>query len=106
MALVYYYLAHIAAILDKSKLDIPKDGNGDPIALNGTTTERVLQMVFGVAGGVAMIMIIIGGFKYISSLGNPQNVAKAKDTILYAVIGLVVCIAGYAVVQFVVQGVS
>src|SRR5690606_2493076 len=60
-------------------------------SLGSSTVETVLKAVFGFAGAIAMIMIVIGGFKYITSLGNAQNIAKAKDTILYAVIGLVVC---------------
>lgn len=110
MAMMYYYITNyltgMAKILDKNSLDIPKDGGGNPVTLSSSTVENVLKVVFGVAGGVAVIMIVLGGFKYISSLGNAQNVAKAKDTILYAVIGLVVCIAGYAIVQFVVTGVT
>ena len=62
-----------------------------------------MKAVFGIAGGVALIVIVIGGLRYINSLGNAQNVAKAKDTILYAVIGLVVCILGYSIVAFVIQ---
>ena len=75
-------------------------------SLDSSITEEVLRVVFGIAGGIAMIMIVIGGFKYITSLGNAQNVAKAKDTILYAVIGLIVCILAYAIVGFVINNVS
>ena len=101
-----YYLYRVAAIIDGSDLhNIPKDENGNPISLTSTTTDNVLKVVFGVAGGVAMIMIVIGGFKYITSLGNAQNVAKAKDTILYAVIGLLAIILAYSIVTFVIRGV-
>lgn len=101
MAVVSYYLYQFAAGLfnDGKEVNIPKPD------LTSTTTDNVLKVVFGVAGGVAMIMIVIGGFKYITSLGNAQNVAKAKDTILYAVIGLLAVILAYAIVAFVIRGV-
>lgn len=94
---VFYWFA---ALLDDSQVSIPKT------SLDSSITEEVLRVVFGIAGGIAMIMIVIGGFKYITSLGNAQNVAKAKDTILYAVIGLIVCILAYAIVGFVINNVS
>lgn len=99
---IYYYFS--AAILQKDNVHVPKDANGNPIALNNSTVETVLKAVFGFAGGIALIMVVIGGLRYINSMGNPQNVARAKDTILYAVIGLVVCILGYAIVGFVIKG--
>lgn len=106
MEMIRYYALHLAAVLDKTEVDIPKDSSNNPIALNSAVVGKVMQVAFGFAGGIALIMIVIGGFKYINSLGNPQNVAKAKDTILYAIIGLVVCISGYAIVSFVVTKVG
>lgn len=100
MAVTTYYLYRLAALFGGDDVNIPQPD------LTSSTTDNVLRVVFGVAGGVAMIMIVIGGFKYITSLGNAQNVAKAKDTILYAVIGLVVVILAYAIVTFVIRGVS
>lgn len=57
-------------------------------------------MLFAI-GVVAVIMLIIGGFRYVFSAGNQQNVTAAKDTILYAVIGIVVALLAYAIVNFV-----
>ena len=47
-------------------------------------------------------MIIIGGFRYVTSQGDQTQMQSAKNTILYAVIGLIVAIAAYAIVSFVV----
>lgn len=91
----YLYLA--AGVLGND--DIPNSVSRT--SLSAGTVETVLKAVFGFAGAIAMIMIVIGGFKYITSLGNAQNIAKAKDTILYAIIGLVVCVMGYSIVTFV-----
>lgn len=57
-------------------------------------------MLFAI-GVVAVIMLVIGGFRYIFSGGNNQSVTAAKDTILYAVIGIVVALLAYAIVNFV-----
>jgi hypothetical protein len=53
------------------------------------------------AGAIAVIMIIVGGLKYITSNGDPKAVEGAKNTILYSVIGLIVAILAYTVVNFV-----
>lgn len=69
--------------------------------LTNTNIDSILKLVFGVAGGVALLIITIAGFKYVLSQGNPQETAKAKNTILYALIGLVVCVTAFAIVGFI-----
>lgn len=63
-----------------------------------TTVINIFSLVVGV---VAVIMIIIGGLKYITSGGDSGNVTGAKNTILYAVIGLVVVALAQFIVKFV-----
>jgi len=98
--IIMAHLVRMATLFQPGDLNVP-----DP-ELTQTTTETVLKAVFGFAGGIALIMVVVGGFKYISSLGNAQNIAKAKDTILYALIGLIVCVLGYAIVGFVIKNVA
>jgi hypothetical protein len=62
----------------------------------------VANALIFVIGAVAVIMIILGGLRYVTSNGDAKATASAKDTILYAVVGLVVAIAAYAIVNFVV----
>lgn len=57
-------------------------------------------MLFAI-GVVAVMMLIVGGFKYIFSSGDTKNVTSAKDTILYAVVGIVVALLAYAIVNFI-----
>ena len=52
---------------------------------------------------ISVIMVVIGGLKYVTSQGNQQQLKSAKDTILYAIVGLVVAIAARAIVQLVVD---
>lgn len=72
--------------------------NSDFLAMLG----KVIDMFLILAGTVAVLFIIIGGFQYVASAGNPDSVFKAKNTVLYAVIGLIVVILSYAVVKFIV----
>jgi hypothetical protein len=65
-----------------------------------TTATQVIAMVVGVA---AVIMIIIGGFKYMVSSGDPKNIESAKNTILFAIIGLVIALVAQAIVLFVLR---
>lgn len=65
--------------------------------------KTIVNMMLFLLGVIAVIMIIIGGFRYATSNGDPGTTKAAKDTILYAVIGLVVAILAYAIVNFVVN---
>jgi hypothetical protein len=68
---------------------------------------RLVINIFSIVVGViSVIMIIIGGLKYITSGGESSNVTGAKNTILYAVIGLVVVALAQFVVRFVLAKVS
>lgn len=61
----------------------------------------VLDVISVIAGFIAVIMIIVGGLRYIVSGGNDQAVASAKNNILYALIGLVIVALAQAIVHFV-----
>lgn len=68
----------------------------------GTVIGGIVDLLLYLIGAVAVIMIVIGGFKYVVSNGEAAQVKSAKDTIFYAVIGLVVAILAYAIVHFVI----
>ena len=68
----------------------------------GTWTNIINTMIF-VIGSIAVLMIVIGGLRYVLSGGDTGATKGAKDTILYAVIGLVVATMAYAIVNFVVS---
>lgn len=63
----------------------------------------ILNAVIGVLGIVAVIVIIMGGVGYMTSSGDANKVKKAKDTILYGVIGLVIVALSFAIVNFVIS---
>lgn len=73
-------------------------------ALDETTLASVLNTVYMWAGIVAIVVIIIGGIRYTTSNGDAGQVKSAKNTILYAVVGLIVIIMAAAITQFVIRG--
>ena len=68
--------------------------------------SNIVNALIFVAGIVSVIVIIIGGFRYTTSQGNDKSVTAAKDTILYAVVGLVISILSFAIVNFVLTRLS
>lgn len=76
------------------------DGNSDD--LRGVAINIINGIIF-VIGIVAVIFIIYGGIQYMTSAGDPSKTQKAKHTIMYAVIGLVIVALAYAIVNFVIH---
>jgi len=68
---------------------------------NGNIIQIILQDLFGVVGALSLLFLIIGGFRYILSGGEPQNAASAKGTILYAIVGLIIAIVAESIVALV-----
>ncbi|MBR2708868.1 hypothetical protein IKE98_00855 [Candidatus Saccharibacteria bacterium] len=62
----------------------------------------IINAVISVLGLVAVVFIIIGGISYMTSSGEAAKVEKARKTILYAVIGLAICVLAFAIVNFAV----
>ena len=63
--------------------------------------QIIINTIIFVIGMVAVVMIILGGISYATSQGDPAKVKKGKDTILYGIIGLVVALLAFAIVNFV-----
>lgn len=72
-------------------------GNKDALP---TIITNILYVIIGVAGLVAVIYIIIGGINYMTSAGDTSKLEKAKKTILYACIGLIICALAFAIVNW------
>ena|SRR5665213_2826946 len=73
-----------------------------PTKVNNLLTE-IINVFSVVVGIVAVIMIIVAGFRYITSGGKQESVGNAKNTILYAIIGLVIVALAQIIVKFVLQ---
>lgn len=63
--------------------------------------SQISNILIFLVGAVSVIMLIYGGFRYVISAGNSDQVGAAKNTIIYSIVGIVVAILAYAVVGFV-----
>ncbi len=85
------------------------EGGSDCSKTTGSVTTfndilaKVINIISVIVGVVAVIMIIIGGFRYITSGGSSEKVTAAKNTILYGIIGLVVVALAQIIVRFVLN---
>jgi len=68
-----------------------------------TTLNQIINVIIGVIGFIAVIVIILGGVQYTTSAGEASKVKKAKDTIMYGIVGLVVALLAYSIVNFVLS---
>lgn len=68
--------------------------------------KDIINILLFLIGAIAVIMIIIGGLRYVTSGGDQGAITGAKNTILYAVIGLIIAIMAYAIVNFVLGALS
>lgn len=58
----------------------------------------VIQILLFLSGGIAVLFVVIGGFQYILSAGNEENAKKGKQTVVNAIIGLVLIILSYVII--------
>ncbi len=72
------------------------------IGPDGVLTN-ITNTILYVVGIIAIVMLIVGGIKYVTSGGDKQKVTDAKNTILYAVLGLVIALLAFAIVNFVLN---
>ena len=79
-------------------------GNSQPTNLfgSGGIFQTITNVLLFVIGAVSVVMLIIGGIRYTISQGDSSAVTSAKNTILYAIVGLIVAILAYAAVNFVI----
>lgn len=66
------------------------------------TFSTITNVLLFIIGAIAVIMIVIGGLRYVISGGDSSQITAAKNTILYAIVGIVVAILAYAAVNFVI----
>ena len=77
----------------------------DLIGPDGVFTQITNTVLYAV-GIISVIMLIYGGLRYVISGGDSKKVTDAKNTILYAIIGLIISILAFAIVNFVINAVT
>ncbi len=94
LALIYY-----SAWLKSDDVNIPKNNITN---INDPRVQTILNTIFGIFGGIALIIIIISGVRMVLSQGDPQAVNKSRNAIIYAAVGLVISLTAFAIVSAVV----
>ena len=69
------------------------------------TLQIIINVALGIIGFIAVAMIIVGGVQYTTSAGDAAKVTKAKNTILYGVVGLVIALLAFAIVNFILTNI-
>ncbi|TWP24546.1 hypothetical protein EUA66_00800 [TM7 phylum sp. oral taxon 349] len=82
------------AIASENKLSTDNGGN---------TTAGVIRVALGALAGISIVVIVVGGFKFAISQGDQTQVKKARQTVLYAVVGLVVAISASVIVPYIIN---
>lgn len=72
----------------------------------GDIVKNIVNIMLFIIGALSVILIVFGGIRYTTSAGDSSRVKAAKDTIMYAVIGLVVALLAYAIVNFVLTSLT
>ncbi len=83
----------------------PDSAKENLFAPNGVFATIANTLIF-IVGAVAVLYLIIGGLRYVVSNGDSKNVEAAKNTILYAIVGIVVAVISFALVQFVINALN
>lgn len=95
MLFIRFILAE-TPIVNVKGLPTPKDG----------IITVVVNLVFGVVASIAVLMIVVNGFRYIAAHGDSNATAQARNGILYALVGLIVTMAAFSIVTFAVRGIG
>jgi len=70
-----------------------------------TTTTTIINVIIGVVGVIAVLVIVIGGILFVTSTGDATKAKRAQHTILYGIVGLVIALLSFAIVNFVLSNV-
>lgn len=85
-----------------AECNVPKDESGKGL-MDGV--KNGINLALGLVGVIAVVVIIIGGISFVTSQGDAPKVTKARNTILYGVVGMVIALLAFGIVNFVLSGV-
>lgn len=101
------WLTQLTMMADTAKVLCRTDGKqtcdtGLPIVgANANSLHTILSLVFAVLGAICVLLIIVGALRLIEAQGDPASITKGRNTILYALLGLVVALSAEVIVTFV-----
>lgn len=95
MSTTFLYLADAAA--DTYDHHLPE------VSASHAQISHILSIVFGSIAAISVLMIVFAGLRFVTAQGNPQEIAKARGTIAYAIAGLLIAIGAEAIVALVLS---
>lgn len=87
-------------------LEAAKPENDRGLFEEGGYFTIIINTALFLIGAISVVMLIYGGIRYTISAGNTEGVTNAKNTILYAIVGIIIALLAYAIVQFVIGQLS
>lgn len=93
-------ISHLLAATEK--IDPSDIGITNPVTNADTAVTGILNTVYAWAGILCVIIIVVAGFFYTTSNATPQRIGRAKDAIVYALVGLVVILMAFTITNFVI----
>ncbi len=106
MNLIFHNMFYLAVTGNANCGDGTTCDTGLPqVGAGAVQLHEILQIILAVLGAIAVLVVVISGLRFITAQGNPQEVAKARSTLVNAVVGLVVILGAEAIVAFVLGNV-
>lgn len=97
-SVVVYFNADLCLATNEAtkevKLSNPLEVSANPSQIIGL----IIKSALGVIGGLALVMVVWGGFQWLTSAGNPEKVKKGSSTMLWAIVGLILALGSYVLV--------
>jgi len=95
--------AHAASVIDAQCAGVADSAVCQQSSSSNDLAKNIINTLLYLVGALSVIMIIVGGIMYATSAGDAGQVTKAKQTLTYAVVGLVVSFAAFAIVKYAVS---
>lgn len=85
--------------------DVKEAAGCDVTTTAPSVAVNIINVVLGILGLVAVFVIVFGGVMYVSSAGSPERITMGKNLVLYGIVGLVIALLAFAIVNFVIRAV-
>lgn len=82
-------------------LEIPLPGS-NPNDAPAQDLQNIINIVLAITGAIAVLIVVLAGFRFITSQGSPNEIATARNAIIYSLVGLVVIMFAFSIVNFVI----
>jgi hypothetical protein len=89
-----------------SEIPLPPPPAGSSTLTLQQAIQKITDIAIYAVGSIAILFLIISGFRFIIAAGNPESVQAARSTVVYVVIGLAIVILAYPTIQFIVKQLS